>query len=188
MVNCNCHRLPFLNDDDRICRKRWTEYEALVFFLEKGLTYTDAKICVSSLEVEKHMVESRKKLDEDIATIYSNFQLRQREVLSVEKASNILRRFIYKQRESRQKIASYTKTSKLAKQVKGKTKTTLKDIVKARPNCSIPDCNRVAKKRYYRGKNESNVQKYGSKCDLHSRKNPKMPKRSYKIFKRKDRK
>ena len=143
-----------------------------MFFLDKGLTYTDAKICVSSLEVERHMVESRQKLDEDIAIIYRNFQIRQREVLSIEKASNVLRKF---------------KTSMQKGAIKGKAKVLSSGLV--RPKCSIPDCNRVAKKRYYRGKNESNVQKYGSKCDLHSRKNPKMPKKTYnKIFKRRTRK
>ena len=203
---CNCHNLPVVSNDDGLCRKRLSEYQALVYFLEKGLVYSDAKQCILDLGIEKQMVESRRALDIDIATVYKNFQIKSgNRLLTVDKAAKTLRKF-YSIKGAKGKKSAVHKTRPMfpdGYSKKSKTTITLvnkskfKDIKSSskttngtRPICVMQDCKRKAKKRYQKKNvNSSKIwktQRYGNKCDLHGRTIKKQ--RSYNVFKRSDRK
>jgi hypothetical protein len=153
------------------------------------------------------MVESRKALDIDIAAIYRNFQIKSKEVLTIDKAAKTFRQFLLLKKGKKKRSVhvnkkrpifpdGYSKNSKTTITLDNKSK--FKDIKSSskitngtRPICVIQDCNRKAKKRYQKKNVRSDkiwkTQRYGTKCDLHVRKTKKQS-RNYNVFKRSDRK
>lgn len=151
MSNCKCHSVPYVNEYDSICRVTWAKYEALLFFMEKGLNKKDAEQCVNNLQVSYGIETLRDELNRIIEATIKEFQLKCRATLSKEKGESVYNSFVYKHKGGKEKRKKQYDTKK-TKRTKKPMYT--KGIVK-RPICVVKGCVHLAKKRYYKGEHKS---------------------------------
>lgn len=176
---CICHNIPYVNDYDTLCRVRWAEYEATIFFMEKGLNKKEAEQCVKELGMTKNLTLYKREMDNVVESALRSFQRQCKDALSLNNGDSVYNEFISKTKT--RPTCRYEGCTLFAKKryYKGKhkgyakycdktqidhEKTTIGNVERQqsnRPICAKKKCKRLTKIRYYKGKRV-----YGNWCDL----------------------